>query len=162
VNAVELLDRARSAGVELWRAGEKLRYRGPADAVAGLLPTIREHRPALLAALAQPARPDPAETSGHWMIVQAQRTEHWFAPPATRAELEARYPGAMLVALPESPEDARPATKEEAAEIGRVVDAVAAREGFGEEEKVEAIANALRDADNALRCFRRLLNVGRT
>jgi hypothetical protein len=104
---------------------------------------------------------DPSETSGHWLILQAERQERWFSPPVTRAELEARYPGAVLISLPETSGTARPATAQEAAELRKLVTAVAAQEGFSEEERVEALANALRDAANALRCFRALLNEGR-
>ena len=48
-------------------------------------------------------RPDPAEVSGCWLIVQPpQRLEKFFTPPITRAELAQRHPGALLVALPDT------------------------------------------------------------
>ena len=57
MNAQELLDQARIAGVELWRDGAKLRYRGPPNVVADLLPTLKHHKRELLAALSAPTKP---------------------------------------------------------------------------------------------------------
>ena len=41
-------------GVTLWLEGDALRYRGPREALAGLLPTLKVHKPEILAALAHP------------------------------------------------------------------------------------------------------------
>ena len=38
----------------LWLEGDALRYRGPREALAGLLPTLKVHKPEILAALAHP------------------------------------------------------------------------------------------------------------
>lgn len=123
----------------------------PAGHAAGCL--------ALESGAVHPVAADPAETSGHWLIVQpAQRLECWYGSPLTRAELEKGYPGAALIALPEpASEKPRIPTGGEAAELRRLVDAVAAQEGFSEEERVEALEHALRDAPVALRCLRALL-----
>jgi hypothetical protein len=47
------LDTARSIGVALWHEGGVLRYRGPSEAVEKLVPTLKAHKPAILAALAR-------------------------------------------------------------------------------------------------------------
>ena len=49
-----LLDEARNAGVTLWLEGDVLRYRGPREALAKLLPALKAHKPDILAALAHP------------------------------------------------------------------------------------------------------------
>jgi hypothetical protein len=54
------------------------------------------------ALVAQAVRPHATETSGHWLIIQAERAERCFTPAVTRAELQERYPGAVLIALPDT------------------------------------------------------------
>jgi hypothetical protein len=49
-----LLNEARATGVTLWAEGEVLRYRGPREALAKLLPEVKAHKPHILAALAHP------------------------------------------------------------------------------------------------------------
>ena len=65
---------------------------------------IREHKLELLAVLSRETRETPAasEASGHWLILQAPRLEMYFTPPATRGELAERFPGALLVCLPDT------------------------------------------------------------
>ena len=50
----EVLDQAQAAGVTLWAEGDTLRYRGPHDAITKLLPELKAHKPAILAALGRP------------------------------------------------------------------------------------------------------------
>jgi hypothetical protein len=163
MSVAAIIEHARIMGVSLRVVGDIIKVRGPRPAVEQILPTVREHKPDLLVALAAPAKPmaptadftrtctgcrnvsrfgnckrpveaglterfelvaategyaarcpayeanvaqterlDPTETSGHWLILQPDQMERWFSPPATRAELEARYPGAVLIALPET------------------------------------------------------------
>jgi hypothetical protein len=47
------LGTARAAGVTLWAEGGILRYRGPSEAVAKLVPVLKAHKPVILKALAQ-------------------------------------------------------------------------------------------------------------
>jgi hypothetical protein len=47
------LDTARAAGVTLWAEGGILRYRGPSEAVAKLVPALKTHKPVILKALEQ-------------------------------------------------------------------------------------------------------------
>jgi hypothetical protein len=47
------LNKARGAGVTLWDEGGVLRYRAPREALPKLVPVLRAHKPAILAALAQ-------------------------------------------------------------------------------------------------------------
>ena len=49
-----LLNNARATGVTLWADGDALRYRGPREALAKLLPALKAHKPAILVALAHP------------------------------------------------------------------------------------------------------------
>ena len=42
-----ILNEARAAGVTLWADGDLLRYRGPREALAKLLPALRAHKPDL-------------------------------------------------------------------------------------------------------------------
>jgi len=157
MSAAAIIEKALAMGVSLRVVGDRIRMKGPRSALDQLLPTIREHKPELLDALAAPpadssrtctgclnlscfgncklpveaeltkrfelvAAPggygatcpaykakaaqtegcDPAETSGHWLILQPERMERWFSPAVTRTELQARYPGAVLIALPDT------------------------------------------------------------
>jgi hypothetical protein len=123
----------------------------------GYAPSCSAYKPKVARAVAA----DPAETAGHWLIVQlAQRIEHWYSPAVTRAELEARFPGAALIALPEASGTDRPPTAEETAELTRLIAAVARQEGFSAAEQTEALDIALRDPENALRYFWALLGRG--
>ena len=54
-----LLNEARAAGVTLWLEGDALRYRGPREALAKLLPALKGHKPDILAALADPGAVTP-------------------------------------------------------------------------------------------------------
>jgi hypothetical protein len=55
MSAVALLKRAKDAGVTLWTDGGAIHYRGPRDALAWLVPELKAHKPAILAAIACPA-----------------------------------------------------------------------------------------------------------
>jgi len=48
VSSRELLERARAAGVILWRDGERLRWRGQSEVVAALLPDLAAHKAELM------------------------------------------------------------------------------------------------------------------
>lgn len=48
MNPQEILEKAKLTGVEIWRHGEKIRYRGEKSAVTELIPQLREHKVALL------------------------------------------------------------------------------------------------------------------
>lgn len=52
MSALDLLSEARAAGVELFLADGQVRYRGPSEAVATLVPRLRQHKAEILAALA--------------------------------------------------------------------------------------------------------------
>lgn len=57
MSAVQILNRARSAGVRLWVVGDRLRYKGPSEAVERLLPELAAHKSEILAYLQQSANP---------------------------------------------------------------------------------------------------------
>lgn len=52
MSAAGLIHRAGSAGVRLWRTGDRLRYAGKSDAVAELLPHLKAYKSELLEAIA--------------------------------------------------------------------------------------------------------------
>lgn len=60
MTATAILSDARSAGVTLWAEGDALRYRGPREVIAKLLPELKAHKPAVLAEL--PANHQAAPT----------------------------------------------------------------------------------------------------
>jgi len=126
-----------------------------------LIAPPRGHAATCQAFEAKVAQLDSAERSGHWLIVpSAGRLERWFSPPVSRAELQLRYPGALLVALPDRPtEQPRLPTNEEAADLRHLVEQLAIREGFTPDEEEEALRNALADPAAALPCIRVLLNL---
>jgi len=101
MSAAAIIGKARDLGISLWVDRGTIRAKGPQPAIDQILPDLRRHKPELVAALAEPA-PDPAESSVHWMIIQpAERIEKFFTPEITRGELAQRYPGALLVSLPD-------------------------------------------------------------
>jgi hypothetical protein len=55
MTAATLLKRAARAGVTLWADGGAIRYQGPREALAWLLPELKAHKPDILAALGAPA-----------------------------------------------------------------------------------------------------------
>jgi len=62
MTTADLLNRVQAIGLILWRDGDRLRYRGPPEAVDALLPELRAHKSELLAALGSKleSRSDPA------------------------------------------------------------------------------------------------------
>jgi hypothetical protein len=52
MSAAAIIEQARTLGVSLRIAHDKIKVKGPSPAVEQLLPVIREHKPELLAALA--------------------------------------------------------------------------------------------------------------
>lgn len=71
MNAQEILSEAAAAGVELFRSGDRLRYRGPREVVQRLRPLLTEHRDDLLRLLdAEPGKPCPACGSGAFYRAQ--------------------------------------------------------------------------------------------
>src|SRR5262245_34850638 len=103
MSAAAIIDQALELCVSLRVENGKVKAKGPRPAVEHLLPALREHKSELLAILAQPAPGHPGECSGHWLIgLRPERMERWFSSPVTRSELEQRYPGALLIALPET------------------------------------------------------------
>ena len=99
---IEIMDRAREADVRLTLEDGQLAARGPRRGVEQFLPILRKHKPELLSVLTA-ASPSTGEVSGHWLILQPpQQLEMYFTPPATRSELAERYPGALLVCLPDT------------------------------------------------------------
>jgi len=155
--AATILGRARALGVSLRVEGDRIKAKGPQPAIEQILPALREHKPELLAALSgTTAIPDPAESSGHWLIVQSPRLEKWFSRPVTRAELGERYPGAALIALHDATEELR-ATAEQEAELRRLIGRLANAKGFTDAERAEAVANALRRPAEALTSLKAMM-----
>ena len=68
MSAVALLKRAKDAGVTLWINGDAIHYRGPRDALAWLVPQLKAHKLAILAAFVCPRPsgrvPDPPVRGG--------------------------------------------------------------------------------------------------
>lgn len=50
----KILADLKAQGVEAWHSDGRLRYRGPQESVDAALPTLRQHRDALLALLSPP------------------------------------------------------------------------------------------------------------
>lgn len=48
MSATDLLLRAKETGIRVWREGKTLRYRGPNEAIAELLPEFKEHKAEVL------------------------------------------------------------------------------------------------------------------
>lgn len=94
MTAADLLDRAQSAGLTLWREGDRLKYRGPTDAIAALLPELRAHKAELMAAL---PLPDPSAEARRQRVL-ALLIEHPEARYAALTDSEA-VPGFVLLAL---------------------------------------------------------------
>ncbi len=113
MGALDVLTRLSELGVRLTRSGEAI-LAAPRSALTDeARALIRAHKPALLAVLSE-TRLYPAESSGHWLVIEpARRLEKYFTPHMTRAQLMERYPGALLVALPDS--TAPPPAREEQA-----------------------------------------------
>lgn len=166
MSAAAIIEQARALGVTLWVAGDKIKLRGPDAALDRLLPEVREHKPELLAALSLAGL---NETSGHWLIIEPpSKAERWFTPAVSRAELASRYPGAVLVPLPDAapdPAGQRKLTPAELDELAQLIPLLAAHYGCPPEEQAEMRTTAARDASAALESFRataRELGLGRT
>jgi hypothetical protein len=151
--ATAVIEKARDMGVRLAIEGGKLIAQGPPRAVDHLLPTLREHKPELLASLSEAVL---NETSGHWLIIGwPTETEQWFIPPVTRAELESRHPGAVLVPLPDSaPVEQKKLTPAELDELATLVALVAEHYSCLPEDLGEMRTAATRDPFVALTSFR--------
>ena len=99
---------------------------------------------------------ETVQTSGDWLIIEAPaKTEYWFSPPATRSELESRYPGAVLVPLPATPADPeqRKLAPAELDELARLIPRVAEHYGCPPEDLAEMRTTAARDPCGALASF---------
>lgn len=61
MNAHSILTRARAAGISIaWDPPDRLRVIGPDNARAKFLPLIREHKPEILALVAEGQKPEPS------------------------------------------------------------------------------------------------------
>ena len=146
--AHELLKAALAAGVIVEAAGEKLKLRAKAAPPADLLAALREHKPEILVALGQP-RPTPDEPGTHWLLIDSGQVFRLpFQQPRTRAELLQRYPGCLVVRLPDMAQ---------ARELTELLGRIAAHRAFSQEDIDEALEHALRDPEAALECFRALV-----
>jgi hypothetical protein len=153
---LEIIEQAKSAGIKLVLEDGELTAQGPRPAVEHLLPMLRAHKPELLAALADHT-PTLGELAGHWLIVQpSERIEKWFTPPISRSDLESRYPGCLLVPLPDAPDPAgqRNLTPAELDQLARLIPLVAGHYGCSQEELAEMRTAAARDPSGALTSFR--------
>src|SRR5262245_16013967 len=109
-----LIQRARTAGIQLAADGDRLRYRGPARALEQLAEELKSNKPQLIMALtvqsASQRVPDETEVSAHWLVLRpsGKPLEQYFAPAITRAQLARRFPGAGLIALPDTMEPPPP------------------------------------------------------
>ncbi|AGA90543.1 hypothetical protein Thimo_1771 [Thioflavicoccus mobilis 8321] len=78
MTATALLDRARSAGVDLYRRSDgSIGCRGPKPALEGMLPEIREHRDELLALLAAGTAATDPGTAGNLDPTDEARIRRW-------------------------------------------------------------------------------------
>ena len=125
---------------------------GDQAAVSRWLPVLRDHKPAIVAALQKTGN----ETIfWRWLIHLAGRDlrEVVFSPPVTRAEVVALYPDAVEVRpAPETP--TRKPTAAEVAELTRLVTAVYVHANDTDADRADALARALADPDGALQCYR--------
>ena len=120
----DLLTAATTAGLALRVEAGALRVRGPQDALAAWAPMLKAHKPALVALLTTPP-PRPTTACESWAeraavlefdagLTRAEAEEaatcrRWLVhlpgawldltttPPASRAELRARYPEALAI-----------------------------------------------------------------
>ncbi len=95
MTALAILAQAHAAGLVLRLADNgTIAVRGPADARARLLPTIKTNKPALVEAL--------TETRRTWLVTadDGTRWESSFYPPATFAAVLAMYEGASVMPVP--------------------------------------------------------------
>ncbi len=60
MNAAKIIQEAADAGIELHLIDGELRFRGDSLAVASFLPTLRAHKPEIMAALAAQSNTPPA------------------------------------------------------------------------------------------------------
>jgi len=153
MSAVDLLQELGRRGLKLSAAGTGIRVEPSSRLTDELRSLIRANKSELLAAISQ--KTDPEEISDHWLIIQpAQRSERWFSPPQSRAEIAQRYPGAALVAIPHHPRSGGNRVHED--ELRCLIKVLAARRRFTEAEHAEALASALQHPDEALATFRAL------
>ena len=105
MNALALLAETEKAGISL-AATERgtLKYSGDPDALAHWLPEIRAHKAEILAMLAA-NDPEPVKTSRLYLVTQLDGAQFSLArnPPATLAEIERDYPGAVIEPIPDPP-----------------------------------------------------------
>ncbi|MFM0736543.1 hypothetical protein PQQ51_04740 [Paraburkholderia xenovorans] len=67
MSIVHILSKAQSLGVRLWLAGDIVKMRGPADAIAAIKPDIAAHKPEVLTYLRSASNdlpPVPADCAG--------------------------------------------------------------------------------------------------
>ena len=111
MRAAALLTRARADGLSVtFDPPDTIVLRGDPAARARLLPEVRQHKVALVAILTGPGADRPAvevavDTDPHWRWLIAPPDGPRFslstAPPVTRAEVEARHPGAVVEIEPD-------------------------------------------------------------
>src|SRR4029450_1425583 len=67
-----ILEQARHLGVSLGVAGDKIKVKGPKRAVEEILPVLREHKPEMMAALANPA---PTLSIFQWLPLDQENAQ---------------------------------------------------------------------------------------
>jgi hypothetical protein len=88
--ATVILEQARHLGVSLRLAGDKIKVKGPKRAVEEIVPVLREHKPEVMAALADPA---PTPSIFQWLPLDQENA---------REALEERIGIPMADGMPEA------------------------------------------------------------
>ena len=149
-----IIEQAAADGVTLALSpAGTIKVTGDTGAVQRWQAILREHKPAIVAALREAAN-DPG-AHRHWMIrfPDLDPIEAMFSPAMTLADALAAFPGAVTAEpVPETPR--RAATAEQAAELRELVALILA--DGSEQDRTEALAVALADPDAALLSFRML------
>jgi hypothetical protein len=93
VNAVDVLERAKAAGIELTVIGDRVKLRAPGRPPVDLLEAMRQHKAELLALLTERERQteiEAAESIGEHLAERAAIMEFDGGLPREQAEVEAR------------------------------------------------------------------------
>ncbi|MDP2867591.1 hypothetical protein [Methyloversatilis sp.] len=160
MNPAAIIREARADGVclELGKPGT-IKATGEADAVNRWLAVIREHKADIIEAL-NDAKTEPiVATRWRLKFAKGELLEVSYCPPATSAYALERYPHAIdAEPIPERPR--RVATEAEARELRGLIEAVYG--GETDDDRADALAEALNDPAGALRCYRAILKARNT
>jgi hypothetical protein len=151
MSPAEIIEKAAADGVDLSLSpAGNVNAAGDQSAVSRWLPTIREHKPAIISALMQAAN---EVSSWRWLLhyPKGDPVEASCSPVATRKEVLRMFPGTVAV----EPISDLPKRKPNDAEVAELQGLVAAiYHDATETDRAEALMAALADPDVTLLCYR--------